>query len=164
MSYLFAVRIQPSGSSTALRHGYDDVVIRGPGWCEQALRAIGGRGYTAVLSPLGTDLLADDLSVTTANGKVLRFGNAPGNPHEALPTLASLNTRNIAVGGFSRRAMVKADSARVARALAETAHMVTDGLAIPLVKVGGLPQVPELLGRMLRGETTMKHVVEVTAA
>jgi NADPH2:quinone reductase len=151
-------------ASTALRHGYDDVVIRGPGWCEQALRAIGGRGYTAVLSPLGTDLLADDLSVTAANGKVLRFGNAPGNPHEALPTLASLNTRNIAVGGFSRRAMVKADSARVARALAETAHMVTDGLAIPLVKVGGLPQVPELIGRMLRGETTMKHVVEVTAA
>ena len=150
-------------ASIAMRHGYDEAIVRGPGWCEQARRAIGGRGYTAVLSPLGTDLLTDDLSVTATNGKILRFGNAPGNPHEALPALGTLNTGNIAVGGFSRRAMAKADSARVARALVDTANMLTDGLSIPVVKVGGLQQVPALLSRMLRGETAMKHVIEVGA-
>ena len=142
--------------------GYDTVFVRDEGLVERILRCTDGQRFSVVLGALGTDLLDDDIRLTAPGGRILRYGNAPGGSAVALPPLSALNSGNLSIGGFSRRALATAEPARVAAALRTSVALLTAGeVAVPVEQIAGLDAVPAFFRAMARGETSGKHVVRI---
>jgi len=155
---------RPEKVAVAEANGYDAVFVRDDSLVDRVLKVTGGQGLSVILGALGTDLLEGDIRMAAAGGRILRYGNAPGGPHADLPPLATLNSGNLSIGGFSRRALAKAEPARVAAALKASVDLLADGkLTLPVEQIGGLESVPAFFDAMAQGETAGKYVVRVAA-
>lgn len=152
----------PDKVAHALAGGYDHVVVRGHDLVSEVRAATGGRGATIILGALGTDGLGDDVQMVAPTGRIVRFGNAPGSPHAALPSLAELNAANVSIAGFSRRALARQDPSRVLAAFQAMVDALACGdVSLPVSEVDGLEALPGLLDDMARGLTSGKSVVRI---
>jgi NADPH:quinone reductase len=146
----------------ALDGGYDAVHVRDGELVAQVLDATAGRGVTAVFGALGTEGLAEDIAMTTPNGRIVRFGNAPGAQHDPLPPLGDLNAANVSIAGFSRRALARRDPSRVQASFRSMVAALEAGeVDLPVSEVAGLEALPAVLADMAVGNTSGKIVVRV---
>ena len=148
--------------AAALQGGYDQVFARTADLVAEVQEVTGGSGATIIFSALGTEGLARDMQMLAPTGRIIVFGNATASPHTPLPMLTDLNSANVSIAGFSRRALASSDPSRVHDSLHTIVGLLAAGLVhLPVTEITGLEALPSVLADMAKGTTSGKSVVRV---
>jgi NADPH2:quinone reductase len=144
----------------ALHHGYDIALVRD----EQLLAALTDAcpdGINVILDPQGTQMLPIDLDLAAQAGRVIIFGNAPGTPLAALPSLPVLFARNLFIGAFSLQALSTKAPSRVSAALANVLALAANhDLQIHPTVLLGLTAAPGAQQILADGNQAGKYIIE----
>ncbi|MFC4453795.1 quinone oxidoreductase family protein [Deinococcus sonorensis] len=154
---------QASKEEAAQNAGFDLVLSREDGEFESFAAQSPG-ACQVILDPLGTALLDTDLRVAAQGARVVLFGNPSGEPFGPLPPAPRLLAGNIAVGGFSLRALAARAPHRVRWAMeCSLAHLAARRLQLPRPSAVELADIPEIHQRMASGHSTGKFVARITS-
>lgn len=153
------------GSTTRARAareaGYDAIFVRGPDLVTE-IGEYADAGLDLILDPQGTTVLAQDLQLATAGGRIIVFGNASGAALDSLPPMSQLFAGNVAIGGFSLAALAAAAPARLLGALARVfGHLAKNELEVEITRIDGLDQAPEAQQALAEGRGRGKQIVRV---
>ena len=121
-------------------------------------------GFDLILDPQGTTQLDVDLRVLAPAGRIVLFGNAPGEPLAPLPPLAQLMGANATITGFSLAALAGRAPERLREALRRTlGHVAAGTLRVDVNLALGLEAAADAQQALAEGRGRGKHVVQIHA-
>ena len=152
---------RPDKIPAGLAAGWDEVFAREEGLAE-AVRKVAPEGVDVILDPIGTALLDLDLSIASAGGRVILFGNAAGGAQAPLPPAGRLIGGNLGVLGFSMSRLRATAPTAVAGALATGLEMIAAAQIRPeLTIVEPLESVAAIHDLLAAGLGSGKYVAKV---
>ena len=148
--------------AAAEQAGYDKAFVRGPDLATALLGHAGGPRFDLILDPQGTTQLDVDLQLVAPTGRIVLFGNAPGEPLGQLPPAGRLYAGNISVAGFSLAALASTAPDVLAAALARAIrHLAAGELEPQITVVDGLDATADAQQSLAEGRARGKLVVQV---